>query len=90
MMMYSLTGYNFFSHMTLDFDLLSISIFSFFGFSAIILTITFLLTGLNATKKSLRERVFGFLGYIFLFFLYQFFWLSSITLVVLKRKAKWR
>lgn len=87
---YSLTNFNFLSNWSFNFDFLSISIFSFFGLSAIILTILFVTFGLVTTKKSIKKRSVGFIGYIFLFFLYQFFWLSSIILVLRRRRAKWR
>jgi hypothetical protein len=89
-MLYSLTGYNFFDYWSIHFDPLSVSIFSFFGLSAFMLTIIFILVGMNLTGNSVIKRMFGFFGYIFLFLLYQLFWISSITAVALKRKAKWR
>lgn len=90
LMLYSLTGYNFFEYWTFNFDMLSVSIFSFFGLSAFMLTLAFIIVGMNLTKNSIPKRVVGFFGYLFLFILYQLFWVSSIAAVVLKRKAKWR
>jgi cellulose synthase/poly-beta-1,6-N-acetylglucosamine synthase-like glycosyltransferase len=89
-MLYSHTGFNFFSHLTFNFDPFSISIFSFFGVSATLLTVLFVMVGMSLSKKSLSKKITGFFGYLFIFFLYSFFWVASMVNVALRRKAKWR
>ncbi len=90
LMLYSHTGFNFFSHMKFTFDPFSISIFSFYGFSALLLTIIFVIVGLSLSRKSVNKRFMGLFGYFFIFFLYMFFWTASILSVALRRKARWR
>lgn len=86
---YSLTNYNFFSNWSWQFDFFRISIFAFFGVFGIIGTIILVASGLNVTRNSQRKKFSLYFGYLMLFFLYQFFWLSSFFLVLFKRKVKW-
>jgi len=86
---YSLTNYNFFSNISWEFDFLTISIFFIFGISGILGMIMLVTFGLGATRNSPKRRPVLYLGYIFLFFLYQFFWLSSFFLTFFRRKVKW-
>lgn len=86
---YSLTNYNFFSNLLWQFDLLNISIFVFFGIFGIIGMIVLVTFGLNATRNHSKKKVSVYFGYFMLFFLYQFFWLSSFLLVLFKRKVRW-
>jgi cellulose synthase/poly-beta-1,6-N-acetylglucosamine synthase-like glycosyltransferase len=86
---YSLTNYNFFSNLSWQFDFLRISIFAFFGIFGIIGTIILVTSGLNTIRNSPRKKFSLYLGYFMLFFLYQFFWLSSFFLVLFKRKVRW-
>lgn len=86
---YSLTNYNFFSNLSWQFDFLRISIFAFFGVFGIIGTVILVTSGLNVTRNSPRKKFSLYFGYLMLFFLYQFFWLSSFFLVLFKRKVRW-
>ena len=86
---YSLTNYNFFSNISWEFDFLTISIFFIFGLSGILGMIMLVTFGLGATRNSPKRRPTLYLGYIFLFFLYQFFWLSSFFLTLFRRKVRW-
>ncbi|MBI2651363.1 glycosyltransferase family 2 protein [Candidatus Woesearchaeota archaeon] len=89
--LYSLTNFNFFSNWSFeDFDFLAVSIFLFFGLSGILSMILLLIFGLNSLKNSPKKRFSMFFGYFVLFFLYQFFWLSSFFLVIFRRQVKWR
>ncbi|PLW79511.1 hypothetical protein C0585_07385 [Candidatus Woesearchaeota archaeon] len=88
--MYRFTGFNFFSNFELSIDPLNISVFTFFGYTGILLTLLFTVIGLRSAQKTIRKRLFGFFGYLFLFLLYQFFWMSSIYNVAMKKKIKWR
>ena len=87
--LYSLTNYNFFSNLSWDFDVLRISIFAIFGIFGIVGTIILVTFGLDITKNHSKKRVSIYFGYFLLFFLYQFFWLSSFFLVLFKRKVRW-
>ena len=86
---YSLTNYNFLSSLSWEFDFLMLSIFIFFGIFGIIGMIILVTFGLNATRNGLKKKLPLYLGYFMLFFLYQFFWLSSFLLVLFKRKIRW-
>lgn len=86
---YSLTNYNFFSNFLWEFDVLNISIFVFFGIFGIIGMIVLVTFGLSATKNSKKRKISIYFGYFLLFFLYQFFWLSSFFLVLFKKKIRW-
>ncbi|MBL7054976.1 glycosyltransferase family 2 protein [Candidatus Woesearchaeota archaeon] len=88
---YSLTNYNFLAHLSLtDIDLLNFSIFGFFGIFSIVATYFIAGVGLKIYKVRILERKLGFASFFLLFFLYQFFWLSSFSSVILARKIKWR
>lgn len=86
---YSLTNYNFFSNLSWGFDYLSLSIFAIFGLSGILGMIILVTFGLNFTRNSPKKKVSLYVGYVFLFFLYQFFWLSSFFLALFKKKVRW-
>jgi len=91
MSFFSLTNFNFISYIRLyDFDLLSISTLTFFGIIAIITTITIAFICLKLVNRKIRKMVPGFIGFVFLFFLYQVFWASSIYSVLFGKKVKWR
>jgi len=85
---YYLTGFNF--HWEFELDPLSISIFYFFGFSALIVSILMLYLGMKASRKSMSNRKLGIFGYLYIFFMYQIFWISSIFSAITGRRVKWR
>ncbi|MFP4117593.1 MAG: glycosyltransferase [Candidatus Woesearchaeota archaeon] len=88
---YSLTNYNFLSNFTLlNIDLLKTGGLTILGFAAILITSTTAIIAMRLAKKNMRTRIPGFLGFIFLFFLYQIFWGSSIISAISRRKVKWR
>jgi len=87
--LYSLTNYNFFSNLSWDFDVLRISIFALFGIFGLLGMIILVTFGLNITKNNSKKQVSVYFGYLLLFFLYQFFWLSSFFLALFKRKVRW-
>ena len=86
---YSLTNYNFFSNLSWNFDFLGISIFIFFGILGILGTIVLVTSGLNVIRNSPKKKFSLYIGYFLLFFLYQFFWLSSFFLVLFRKKVRW-
>ncbi len=87
---YALINYNFLAFFSLkNFDILSISIFGFFGVSSIIFTILLLIIGMRFSKKTFKNRLTSSLGFVFLFFLYQIFWCVSFYSVLTKRKIRW-
>ena len=88
---FHLTNFNFFSHISFRMiDLLTISTLTIFGAIAIFTTVTFATVCLRVAKKDIRTRMPGFVGFVFLFFLYQIFWGSSIISALTRRKVKWR
>ncbi len=88
---YSLTNYNFLSHFDpLNIDLLRIGGLSIFGVMAILTTATMATFAMRIAKKRMRTRMPGFVGFVFLFFLYQIFWGSSFVSAISRRKVKWR
>jgi hypothetical protein len=46
--------------------------------------------GLKLTRKSLKEKRWGMLGFPFLFVLYQIFWAGAIYSVIRGKKIKWK
>ena len=86
---YSLTNYNFLSHLSFNFDFLGLSVFLFFGLSGIVGMIILIFSGLSVIRGSPKKSFSTFFGYFVLFFLYQFFWLSSFFLVLFRRKVRW-
>jgi len=88
---YSLTNFNFWSYFTLkNFDILSFSTITILALTAIATTMVMALVGLKFAKKSIRKTIPGFIGFIFIFLMYQVFWASSFYAVLLKKKLKWR
>jgi cellulose synthase/poly-beta-1,6-N-acetylglucosamine synthase-like glycosyltransferase len=88
---YSLTNFNFFAHFSLqNIDLLTMGALSVLGVAAIMTTILTETIALVMTKNPIRKRIPGFIGFIFLFFLYQIFWGSSFVSAITRKKVKWR
>lgn len=71
-------------------DILSLGRISFIGYTAFIWGIVIMVMGLMTTRRSLREKKLGMLGYPFLFFLYQIWWIGAVGAVVRGKKVKWR
>ncbi|MBD3388662.1 MAG: glycosyltransferase [Candidatus Altiarchaeales archaeon] len=74
----------------LDFDLLTVSIFHFLMLSSMLSIALMTKASMSVMHRRLRENISGFIGFIFFFLLYQFFWLSSFYSVLAGRKVKWR
>ncbi|MFA6888239.1 MAG: glycosyltransferase [Candidatus Woesearchaeota archaeon] len=88
--LFALTNYNFWTLFSLkQFDPLAISMFGIFGFCSICCTVLTLIIGMRFAKQTLKTRIPGSIGFVFLFFLYQFFWFVSLYSVVTKRKIRW-
>lgn len=88
---YALTNFNLWSYLTMrNFDVLTFSTLSFLGLLAIFTTFVMAIVGLKFANKSIRKTIPGFIGFIFLFLLYQAFWASSFYSVFLKKKLEWR
>ncbi len=88
---YALTDFNFFAHLSIEsIDLLTVSSLSILGTIAIMTTVLTVAVSLTVAKKSMRERIPGFIGFIFLFFLYQIFWGTSFISALTRKKVKWR
>ena len=88
---YRFTNFNFFQHMQWpEFDLLGISVFYILGITGFAATIIILMFGTRASVQSLKKRKLGAFGYLYLYFLYQIFWISSIIHVITGKKVKWR
>jgi hypothetical protein len=89
--LYSLTNFNFFSHIfPLELDPLLMSSLTFFGIISMMFTVLGAIACLRISRKVLLEKLIGLIGFTFLFFLYQVFWAASIFNVVLGRKVRWR
>jgi cellulose synthase/poly-beta-1,6-N-acetylglucosamine synthase-like glycosyltransferase len=88
---FSLTNFNFFSYLSLsELDVLALNSLAFFGISAIAMTVIGAFLCLGIANKNVKTRVKGFVGFIFLFFLYQIFWATSFYSVLFGKKVKWR
>ncbi|MFO7710178.1 MAG: glycosyltransferase [Candidatus Woesearchaeota archaeon] len=89
-LLYRHNNFNFWKHFAIEFDFLlynkvNILAITMFGF-----TLLLMVTGIILTRKRVRERKIGLLGYPFLFFLYQIYWGGSLWAVIRRRKVKWR
>jgi cellulose synthase/poly-beta-1,6-N-acetylglucosamine synthase-like glycosyltransferase len=88
---YRLTGFNFLSHLELNLDPLSIfNIYSLLILFSFIMTFIMAFLGLRILKKSVKKSFTGFIGFLYLFILYQVFWISSIYAFVFRRRVQWR
>tara|TARA_Y100000310_G_scaffold317308_1_gene370050 strand:- start:4006 stop:5244 length:1239 start_codon:yes stop_codon:yes gene_type:complete len=87
--LYSFTNYNFFSSFLFEFDLLGTSVLSIFVLSSIVSVVILITVGLKAIRNNTRRRISIYFGYFLLFFMYQFFWLTSFFLVLFRRKVRW-
>jgi cellulose synthase/poly-beta-1,6-N-acetylglucosamine synthase-like glycosyltransferase len=88
--LFALTNYNFLAFLSLrEFDPLALSIFGFFGISSICMTLLTLIIGMRFARQSLRTRIPGSVGFVFMFFLYQLFWFVSLYTALTKRKIRW-
>ncbi|MBN2142014.1 glycosyltransferase family 2 protein [Candidatus Woesearchaeota archaeon] len=85
------TSFNFLNQLKyFELDYLMLGRTTILGIIAISFTILALLVGLYFTRTSASKRKMGVVGYPFLFFFYQWFWILSIISVVRGKKAKWR
>lgn len=75
---------------SMEFDILTMSRAAVLGFVSISFTVFGLIVGLIMTRTDVRNKKLGILGYPFLFFLYQYFWLVSIINVIGGKGIKWR
>ena len=88
---YSLTNFNFLSYLSLrDLDMLHLGVLTIFGVSSVLMVIIAALTCLRLANKDTKKMISGFIGFIFIFFLYQIFWASSFYSVLLGKNIKWR
>jgi len=85
------TNFNFLERLLeWEFDLLKFNILDVLGTIMLIATITVMIVGINFARKGYKENRWGMVGYPFLFFLYQIFWLGAIFSVIKGKKVKWR
>jgi hypothetical protein len=73
-----------------EFDILTMSRAAILGFVSVSFTVFSLVLGLIMTRTDIKKKKLGILGYPFLFFLYQYFWLVSIIKVIGGKGIKWR
>ncbi|HLC96587.1 MAG TPA: glycosyltransferase [Candidatus Nanoarchaeia archaeon] len=86
---YRLTHFNVLSYISwANIDFLKLGALTIFGLMAVVMTIVVAYIALRFSK--LRIRKAGFVGFIFLFLLYQVFWASSLYAVTFKKRLKWR
>ncbi len=86
---YSLTNFNFLSHLKPSFDLLSFSSLTLFGTTSFLFALISAVICIKLSKVGVRKRIFGIIGFFFLFLLYQIFWAASIYYVLFRRKVRW-
>jgi hypothetical protein len=53
------------------------------------MTLLTLIIGMRFARQSLRTRIPGSVGFVFMFFLYQLFWFVSLYTALTKRKIRW-
>jgi peptidoglycan-N-acetylglucosamine deacetylase len=88
---YQYTSFNYFEQLkSFNLDLLMISRSSMLGLLSLFFTFATLFAGLYFTKTRWSKKLAGAAAYPLLFFLYQLFWIVSITAFVTGRKVKWR
>ncbi|HZX44130.1 MAG TPA: glycosyltransferase family 2 protein [Candidatus Nanoarchaeia archaeon] len=88
---FSLTDFNFISYLTVfDFDIFAINALTAFGVISIVTTIIIAFVCLSLVRIRVYSKIPGLVGFIFLFFLYQLFWATSIYSVIFGRRVKWR
>lgn len=75
---------------SMEFDILTTSRAAILGFFSLSFTLFCLIIGLIMTKTNIKKKKLGILGYPFLFFLYQYFWLVSIAKIIGGKSIKWR
>ncbi len=86
---YSYTNFNFLDHLSFGFNILNYGLMDILGLSIFLTTIAIMIVSVIFARHGFRNRA-GLLGYPFIFFLYQVFWLGSILAVVNRKKVKWR
>ena len=84
------TGFNFFEHWHLDFDLLYYGRVNILGMSMFAATIVMMLVGITIARRRYGDNKLGLLAFPFMFFAYQIFWIGSIFAVIRKSRVKWR
>lgn len=85
------TGWNFFAGLRdWEFDILRWGRVSILGITGFLFSLIMLVFGITFTKKDCRNRKLGLLGYPFLFFLYQIFWIGAFFAVIRRKKVSWR
>lgn len=85
------TNFNFFERMfDWEFDILAMGRVSIIGMTSFIAGIGIMILGLILSKKKMRTKKLGIIGYPLLFFLYQIFWIGAIISVIRGKKVKWR
>ena len=90
---YQYTGFNFFNRLfEWNFDLLATSQVSLIGYAAVFAGILILVFSLIFTRTKASEKKPGILGYLFLFFLYQLWWIGAIVAWIRAkgRNVEWR
>lgn len=88
---YHYTNYNFFENFfDWNFDILTYGEVSVLSFTAFLGTLLIMFVGLKYARVRYKEKKIGMLGYPFIFFLYQIFWVASYFAVIRGKKVKWR
>ncbi|MBI2136609.1 glycosyltransferase family 2 protein [Candidatus Woesearchaeota archaeon] len=88
---YHYTNYNFFENfLDWNFDILTYGGVSVLSFTAFLGTLLIMFVGLKYARIRYKEKKIGMLGYPFIFFLYQIFWVASYFSVIRGKKVKWR
>ena len=73
-----------------SFDIFSIQKTWVFGLSSLAATVVLLFAGLRAVQVKWKTKKTGVFGYVFMFLLYQIFWIGAYFAVIKGKKVKWR
>jgi hypothetical protein len=71
-------------------DWLTFNKTSIFGYSSLLGTILLVVVGLRVANVSYKKKKAGIVGYIFMFFLYQIFWVGAYWAVIRGKRVTWR
>ncbi len=88
---FALTNFNFFSYLnSYQFDVLAVSSLAFFSIATVITTFMLITVSMKLAKTSISNRKRGYVGFFFLFFVYQLYWAVSLWSALFGRKVRWR
>ncbi|MBU1975574.1 MAG: glycosyltransferase [Nanoarchaeota archaeon] len=85
------TNFNFLERLLeWEFDVLGYSSSMILGLIMFSFTVLIMILGLRYARKTFNARKTASIGYPFIFFLYQIFWIGSLYAVIRRKKVSWR